>query len=326
MEFGNLKYSLFFILIPIVFIILYLGFRKKASIKKQLALENKVKFELVRNTSYILSLILIVFSLTQPRILRGFEKIKIKGLDIYLLIDVSKSMLAEDVLPNRLDRSKHDIDKLLDGLKGDRVGFIPFSSSAYIQMPLTDDYDMAKMFANVIDTDLISGGGTNITQALKLARQSFKNSDSNKKIILVVSDGDEHENNSLKYLKEQKLKNEDFKVYSLGVGTSQGGGVPNTVNGQHKGFLKDENGRTVIAKLETDILKKLAEEGDGKFYISDNFHDGIEAFLNDISLLKRGENREEKIKNYKELYQYFLFSGILLFLLAYFLDHHKNRD
>ncbi len=326
MEFGNIRYSLFFISIPIGLIFLYLGFKKKATIKRQLSLEGKANFEFTKIALYILSLTLIVFSLVQPRILNGFENIKVKGLDIYVLVDVSKSMLVEDVFPNRLEKTKHDISELLDGLKGDRIGFIPFSSSAYIQMPLTDDYDMAKMFVEVIDTDLISGGGTNITQALKLARKSFKNSGSSEKIILVVSDGDEHENDSINYLKKENLKKENFKIYSLGVGTAQGGVIPDTANGQHNGFLKDENGNTVMAKLSTDTLKKLSAEGNGNFYMSDNFHDGIEGFLNDISVLKRDESREEKIKNYRELYQYFLASGILLFLFAYFFDYHKNKD
>lgn len=323
MEFGSLKYmwSLIFLIIIVVFLIL--GFRKKAVIKGKLGLSLNKKTEIISIVGMAISIVLMIISLLQPRVLKDFEKVEVKGLDIYILVDVSKSMLVEDVIPNRLEKAKESIGKILDNLKGDRVGFIPFSGSAYIQMPLTDDYSMARLFLDVIDTDLISGGGTNIEAALRLADKSFENSGSSEKIVLVISDGDEHDNNSIDFAKNE---GKDIKIYTLGIGTQDGGLIPEIIKGENRGFVKDKDGSTVVAKLATKTLNELAVAGKGKFYLSNNFNDGIDKFIMDISSLKRDTNREEKIKKYRELYQYFLFAGILLFLISYFGIKRRKRE
>jgi Ca-activated chloride channel family protein len=134
----------------------------------------KIKLKAIRSVLIIAGLCFMVFSLMGPQRFQGFAEVKKTGMDIYVLIDTSKSMLVEDVQPNRISRAKKIIENILNNLKGDRIGFIPFSSGAYIQMPLTDDYQLAGMFLDVIDTNMIGGGGTNIGAAISLANDSFK--------------------------------------------------------------------------------------------------------------------------------------------------------
>lgn len=323
MEFGSLNYIWYMLSLLLAIMLLSFGLKKKLKIKEKLGLNLQKQRELLSNIGIIISIFLIAFSLIQPRVLKDFEKVEVKGLDIYILIDVSKSMLVEDVIPNRLEKAKESIKNLLENLKGDRVGFIPFSGSAYIQMPLTDDYNMASLFLDVIDTELISGGGTNIEAALKLAEKSFDATGSSEKIVLVISDGDEHDNDSIEFA---KTDGKDIKIYSLGIGTKEGGLIPEIIKGAKKGFVKDENGSTVVAKLSSKTLNELALIGNGEFYLSDNFNEGVDKFIMDIVNLKRDTNREEKIKKYRELYQYFLFTGVLLFLISYFGLNIKKQE
>ena len=153
-----------------------------------------------------------------------------------MLIDTSKSMLTEDVQPNRIERAKKITEDIIDRLEGDRIGFIPYSSAAYIQMPLTDDYDLAKMFLEVIDTDMIGGGGTNVGTAIKLASESFNRTANSDKVIIILSDGEEHDSDSIDVLKS--VRDDSLKVYTIGIGTEKGGLIP----------VYDDTGRRVDYK------------------------------------------------------------------------------
>ena len=174
-------------------IFLIMGYRKKERILDLLKIKSKIKYKALRIVLTALGLGLILFSLMGPQMFIGFSEVKKEGLDIYVLFDTSKSMMVEDIKPNRISRAKNIVAGIIDNLEGDRIGFIPFSSSAYIQMPLTDDYQLAHMFLDVIDTDMIGGGGTNIDNAIKLAHSSFERTSSADRVIIVLSDGEEHD-------------------------------------------------------------------------------------------------------------------------------------
>ena len=242
------------------------------------------------------------------------EQVEVKGMNIYVLIDTSRSMLTEDVYPNRLEAGKRVLANLVQSLKGDRVGFIPFSDSAYIQMPLTDDYTITQNYINALDTTLISGGGTELYQALELAEKSFEEIGSENKTVIVLSDGGDFDKKSLDFVKKNNID-----VYSIGIGTSEGNVIPEYINGIKRGFIKDENGAAVISKLNSDFLQKIASENNGKYYEVNNLIDTSKNFINDTANLERKNQRNEKTKNYEKYYQYPLALGMIFILLGYLL-------
>lgn len=327
MNFFEFKYpiNIIYIIFPAACISLFiLGYRKREKILNLLKIKTAGQFKILQTTLAILGLCLILFSLLGPQSFIGLEKVKKEGLDIYVLIDTSKSMLAEDIKPNRLSRAKNIIGSIIDNLNGDRIGFIPFSSAAYIQMPLTDDYDLAHMFLDVIDTDMIGGGGTNVGTALSLAEKSFSEASSVDRVVIVLSDGEEHNSNSVDVLKS--FKDERLKVFTIGVGTEKGGLVPDydSTGEQKTGYKKDNKGEFVISKLNSETLEKLASEGNGSYYAASLTGNEITSLVKKISTLKKDTYKTDEVRRFKQLYQFFLGPGILLFLAAYLLPERRS--
>ena len=317
----NYKYpfNIVFIFIPVLaLILLILAYRKKEKILNAMNIKTISRFKILKNILITLGLILVVYSLMGPQTFQGFLELKKEGLDIYVLIDTSKSMLVEDIQPNRIARAKKIIGDIIDKLEGDRIGFIPFSSDAYIQMPLTDDYNLAYMFLDVIDTNMIGGGGTNIEAAIKLAYKSFEKTSSSDKVIIIISDGEEHETESLKAA--QQINDGNFKIYTIGIGTEKGGLIPVYDDNDQKttGYMKDFSGNFVTSSLYSDNLKKLSEIGNGLYFENDSSN-----LINDMNSLKRSTTKTEKIRRYKLLYQPFLAAGILLFAAGYLLPERR---
>mgnify|MGYP005949167267 FL=1 len=314
MEFGNLQNSIYLIFPLILLLIMILGMRKRKDILNILKLRNKRRISIIKILLLTLGSVLVVISLLSPQKEIEDEEIEVKGMNIHVLIDTSRSMLTEDVYPNRLEAGKRVLTNLIQSLKGDRVGFIPFSDSAYIQMPLTDDYNITQNYINAIDTTLISGGGTELYQALELAEKSFKEIGSENKTVIVISDGGDFDKKSLDFVKENKID-----VYSIGVGTKEGNVILEYLNGVKRGFIKDESGSAVISKLNSDFLQKISNENNGKYYEVNNLVDTSKNFVNDTINLERKNQRNEKTKNYEKYFQYPLALGILLILIGYLL-------
>lgn len=314
MEFGNLQNFICLIFPLILLLIMILGMRKRKDILIILKLRNKRRISIIKILLLTLGSVLVVISLLSPQKEIEDEEIEVKGMNIYVLIDTSRSMLTEDVYPNRLEAGKRVLTNLIQSLKGDRVGFIPFSDSAYIQMPLTDDYNITQNYINAIDTTLISGGGTELYQALELAEKSFKEIGSENKTVIVISDGGDFDKKSLDFVKENKID-----VYSIGVGTKEGNVIPEYLNGVKRGFIKDESGSAVISKLNSDFLQKISNENNGKYYEVNNLVDTSKNFVNDTINLERKNQRNEKTKNYEKYFQYPLALGILFILIGYLL-------
>lgn len=314
MEFGNLQNSIYLIFPLILLLIMILGMRKRKDILNILKLRNKRRISIIKILLLTLGSVLVVISLLSPQKEMEDEEIEVKGMNIYVLIDTSRSMLTEDVYPNRLEAGKRVLTNLIQSLKGDRVGFIPFSDSAYIQMPLSDDYNITQNYINAIDTTLISGGGTELYQALELAEKSFKEIGSENKTVIVISDGGDFDKKSLDFVKENRID-----VYSIGVGTKEGNVIPEYLNGVKRGFIKDESGSAVISKLNSDFLQKISNENNGKYYEVNNLVDTSKNFVNDTMNLERKNQRNEKTKNYEKYFQYPLALGILFILIGYLL-------
>jgi Ca-activated chloride channel family protein len=322
LEFKNTIFTLYIIL-PVLGLIIYMmSYRKKARIMTILKMTANTRFKFTRIVLSVLALALMVFSLWGPQILKGNTEVSKTGLDIYFLIDTSTSMLVEDIEPDRISRAKKIIESLINNLKGDRIGFIPFSSSAYVQMPLTDDYQMAGMYLDVMDTQMIGGGGTDIGAAIDLANRSFERTSSADRVVIILSDGEEHGSNSLDVLK--KINDNRLKIYAVGLGSEKGGLIPvyDSTGEQRIDYKKDETGKVITSKLQPETLEKLAASG--HYYKSTTSGDEINPLLKDISALKRDNTATTKIGRYMQLYQYFLGAGILLFLAAYLLPDRRR--
>ncbi|NLK62332.1 MAG: VWA domain-containing protein [Fusobacteria bacterium] len=316
MEFNFEKIDYIYIMLFFILIIFFLlGYNKKRKGFSFFNLKFKTKWEVFKLTGLILSLGFIIFALFEPKIEKETVSIKKEGLDIYFLIDVSNSMDAEDLKPSRMHRAKEIVQEVINNLQGDRIGFIPFSSDAYIQMPLTDDYTMGRLFLDVVDTNMIYGGGTNIEKAIKIASESFSAGTKGDRVIILFSDGEEHDERVIALAKT--LNN--IKIYTIGIGTQNGGPIPIYEKGNLNGYLKDKNGETVITKLNISTLEEISNVTGGKFYLSTLFGDEIKLLIDDISKLKKSEIKNNEIKIYTHLFQYFLLIGLLLFIIFYIL-------
>jgi Ca-activated chloride channel family protein len=314
MEFGSLNNSIYFIFPLLLLLIMILGMRKRREILKALNLRNKRRISSLKIFLMTLGTIMVVIALLSPQKEIEDENIEVKGMNIYVLIDTSRSMLTEDVYPNRLEAGKRALSRLITSLKGDRIGFIPFSDSAYIQMPLTDDYTITENYINAIDTTLISGGGTQLYEALQLAEKSFREIASENKTVIVLSDGGDFDKKSLDFVKDNKID-----VYAIGVGTMEGNIIPEYINGVKRGFIKDEKGSAVISRLNSEFLQQISKENNGNYYEVNNLVDTSKNFIEDTLNLERKNQRNEKSKNYERYFQYPLALGVILLLIGYLL-------
>lgn len=311
MEFGNLENLIYFIFPILSFILLIMGYEKKKKGLKFLNISNNKKINFLKIFFITIGTILVCISLLSPQKLIEEKEVEHKGNSIYILMDTSRSMLTKDIYPNRIERAKTIAKNIILNLKGDKVGIIPFSDSAYIQMPLTDDYKIAENFINVIDTNLLSGGGTNIFEGLSIANKSFEETETENKIVLVISDGGDTDDKTLDFIKKN-----DLKVYSVGVGTEKGSVIPDN---QKSGFIKDEKGNIVVSSLNSKFLKEMSEISNGKYFEVNNLLDNTKEFIFDMETFDKSKIKDEKISIYEKYFQWFLGIGLLFILIGYFL-------
>ena len=311
MEFGNLENLIYFIFPVLSLILLIMGYEKKKKGLKFLNISNNKKINFFKIFFITIGTILVCISLLSPQKLIEEKEIERKGNSIYILMDTSRSMLTKDIYPNRIERAKTIAKNIILNLKGDKVGIIPFSDSAYIQMPLTDDYKIAENFINVIDTNLLSGGGTNIFEGLSIANKSFEETETENKIVLVISDGGDTDDKTLDFIKKNNLK-----VYSVGVGTEKGSVIPDN---KKSGFIKDEKGNIVVSSLNSKFLKEMSEISNGKYFEVNNLSDNTKEFIYDLETLDKSKIKAEKISVYEKYFQWFLGIGLLFILIGYFL-------
>jgi len=307
-------------------VLYFLSLRKKETIMTAFCLGYAIRLKVLRTALLGMGMGLVAFSLTWPQSFSGYAEMNKTGMELYVLVDTSKSMLVSDMEPDRLNIAKKIAGNLLDHLEGDRIGWIPFASAAYIQMPLTDDYQLARMFLDVMDTDMISGGGTNLASAIRLANSSFERSSSADRVILILSDGEEHDGIGLDAIKS--IVDTQTKVFAVGIGTEKGGLVPvfNDAGDAVIDYMRDESGNPIVSRLHSDALKELAEGGRGRYYQATVQGAESSALLEALSALRKDTLETKAVKRYDPLYQYFLGLGILLFAIAWFYPERGHAE
>ena len=265
----------------------------------------------------------LIIGIANPQTGSKLEKVQRKGIDMVVALDISNSMLAQDIKPDRLTRAKQALFKLIDRLEGDRIGIIIFAGKAYTQLPVTTDYAAAKMFVSTISTKDIPSQGTAIGEAIRLGIDSFEENKQSKAII-IITDGENHENNAIEMATQ--ASEVGMKVYTIGMGLPEGSPIP-MVNsyGQQTGFKKDRDGNTVITKLNEIMLQQIAAAGNGDYVRANNTQAGLSKIFEKINALEESEIEERMFTDYEDQFQYFLGIGLLLIFLEFFIFDRKTK-
>jgi Ca-activated chloride channel family protein len=280
--------------------------------------KSSVKFGII-----ILVFILLVIAAANPQVGTKMEEVKQSGIDVYILLDVSLSMKAEDIRPNRLDRAKFQISSLIQKLRGDRIGLIIFAGQAYVQFPLTSDYSAANLFLNAVDVNSVPQQGTAIASAINLAAKSFDYKTSTQKAIVVITDGEDHEGDVMQAVNNAVAR--DIKIYTIGLGSSDGVPIPvYSKDGQQIGFKKDNDGNVVLTKLDASVLRQIASAGNGQYFHGSNYEDQLNDIYNDLSKLEKTEFGVKKVTDYEDRFYYFLIPALILLVLEFFISETKS--
>ncbi len=265
----------------------------------------------------------LIAGLCGPLIGSKLEEVKRKGSDIIIALDVSNSMLANDIKPNRLERAKMAMNRLIDRLEGDRIGIIVFAGEAYVQLPITTDYNAARMFISTINTNIVPTQGTAIGAAIDLAASSFTDTTRKHSAIIIITDGENHEDNAIESAKT--AAESGIKTYTIGMGSVEGGPIPVFNNGAVVGFRQDNNGQTVVTKLDPDMLSKIAEAGNGRFIRATSSDDGIPLVLKELNALDKKEFKAKMYTEFENQFQYFIGLALFLFFVEFLLGEKKSK-
>lgn len=264
----------------------------------------------------------LIIGLANPQMGATTEEVKHQGTDIMICLDVSNSMLAEDLKPNRLTQAKRSIAKLISKLEGDRIGMIIFAGSAYVQLPITTDYSAAKLFLETVNTDIIPTQGTAIGDAISLGIESFGKEEGAGRSIIVITDGENHEEGAIEAVKNAAALN--IVVHTIGMGSPKGTPIPIVKRERNVGFRKDKAGNTIITKLNEKMLQEIASEGKGVYVRASNADDGLRYILNSIAELEKAEFESKTFTDYDDLFQWFLIPAFLLLLIEALITERKS--
>ncbi len=319
------------VLIPIVWIIFLLARRNRQKAIKAFG-ELSVIQQLMPHVSksksnwkFILisvGLAFLIIGGAGPQFGSKLEEVKREGIEIIIALDVSNSMLAEDIKPNRLERAKQAISRLVEKLQDDRIGLIVFAGDAYIQIPITSDYISAKMFLETINTDIVPKQGTAIGSAIELGIRSFSPNTDASKVLVIITDGENHEDDAVKAAEAAAEKG--ISVYTIGMGSPNGSPIP-VYSGSGKSYRKDNQGNTVISKLDEETLSKVAIAGNGNYILASNSNVGLNKMFDELKELETAEFDSKVYTEYEDRFQYMIGFAFLLLLIEVFTTERKSR-
>ena len=270
----------------------------------------------------LLALACIIIALVNPKMGTKMETVKRQGIDIVFAVDISKSMLAEDVAPNRLEKTKQIVSQIINQLGNDRVGIVGYAGSAYPVLPMTTDYSIAKMYLQSMNTNMVSSQGTAFSDAIQLAVDFFDVKDTSKLIVL-ISDGEDHGDGVEDAVEMAKEKG--VRIITIGVGTEKGGPIPlRDDKGTIASYKKDQEGQTVITKLYPEVLKKIADNTKSKYIVGTTTKDVVEEVKKSLDKIEKSEFESQQIADFESQYQWFLALGFLLLLVDVFLLEKKT--
>jgi Ca-activated chloride channel homolog len=269
-----------------------------------------------------MALVLLVVAMANPQIGTRMEEVKQEGIDLFIALDVSLSMKAEDVKPSRLDKAKLELRNLIGRLAGDRIGLIVFAGDAFTQFPLTTDYSAANLFLDVVDVDAVSLPGTNIGAAITRGLESFDFEEPTTKVIIIITDGENTEGDTFDAAEEAAKKG--VLLYAIGLGSSAGSPIPvYGASGEQTDFKRDRMGNVVVSKLDEASLEKIAATGNGKYFRASAGQDELDEIYRAINALEKREFGVKQFTDYEDRYQIFLFAALLLLLVEALLTEKR---
>ncbi len=271
----------------------------------------------------LMALTFLTMGLVNPKMGTKLETVKREGVDVVFAVDVSKSMLAEDIAPNRLEKAKRLVSEIINELASDRVGIIAYAGQAYPQLPITTDYGAAKMFLQSMNTDMLSSQGTAINQAIELAATYYDDEEQTNRVLFVISDGEDHSEGAV--LDAVELATEQgIQIYTIGVGGTKGAPIPIKRNGVVESLKKDIEGEVVITRLNEEILIEIAEEGNGAYIDGENTAAAVEAIQEILSQMDKKEFEAKQFAEFQDQFQWFLGGALILLLLDIFVLERKT--
>ena len=265
-----------------------------------------------------LSIACLTIALVNPKIGTKLETVKRQGVDIVFAVDVSKSMLAEDIAPNRLEKSKQLVSQIINNLASDRIGIIAYAGKAFPQLPITTDYASGKMFLQSLNTDMLSSQGTAINEAIELAKTYFDDEEQTNRVLIIISDGEDHSDIASNVAEE--AAEEGIRIFTIGVGEPEGGPIPIKRNGVFLNYKKDSEGETVITRLDEETLKAIAEEANGEYINGNNTTQVIEDVKDILNRMDKTEFEAKEFADFKDQFQWFLGFGIFFLFIDIFFD------
>ncbi len=268
---------------------------------------------------------LLIIAAANPQYGENERTVESKGIDIMIALDISKSMMAEDIVNNynRLDVAKLAIGKLFNQLRGDHVGIVVFAGEAYKQLPLTPDYQVAKLFLKSIGTDMISSQGTDIGNAIELCMSSFNSERKTNKAIIIISDGEDHEQMAIDAAEE--AANNEVVICTVGMGSEKGVPIPIVKNGKKVGIKKAEDETTVLTKLNEENLMSIAQAGNGTYTRTKGLSLNLRKILDRISKIEKTTLKKDRYSTYDDQFQWFLIPGIILLLLDFIILEKRGK-
>ncbi|HEU0137315.1 MAG TPA: VWA domain-containing protein [Flavobacterium sp.] len=316
------KYLYLLLLIPLLALVFLYNMywkRKKQrefgdlELVKRLSPEGSTFKSILKFAVCLLALAALAVGLANPKTGTKVETVKREGIDIVFAVDVSKSMLSEDIAPNRLEKSKQIVSQLINQFAGDRIGIVAYAGSAFPVLPITTDYSVAKMFLQSMNPSMVSSQGTSLDEAIEIASSYFDEDQKANKLIIMISDGEDHSEGAMDAAEEaSKL---GIKIITIGVGTVKGGPIPLKVNGRVQSFQRDRNDEVVITKLNRESLESIAKNTKGGYVNGTNTREVGEYVKNALDNIEKTEFETQQFTDFSSQFQWFIGFAFLLLVL-----------
>lgn len=326
-NFANSQYLLLLFLIPVFFLVQALILKIRAGRIRKFGDETLVKQLMpsysrakvwVRLTMFSLGFFFLAIGLSRPQIGAKLKEHETKGAEIMIVLDVSNSMLAEDYSPNRLERAKLAISRLVDKLREDRIGLIVFAGNSFVQLPITTDYVSAKMFLNSISTESVPVQGTAIGEAINTAIRSFSAQSQKSRAVIIITDGENHEDDPMAAAKQAAELG--IRIFTIGVGSPEGKPIP--MNGE---LLKDKEGNIVVTRLDEKVLQEVAAAADGVYVRAGNSEFGLNPIIEDIKKMEDERYSSVVFEEYDEQFMYFLAIAFFFFIIEMLIGDRRSK-
>lgn len=317
-HFQYIELLFLLLLVPLLTVLFYFSIKKKRVIAKKIGDPELIK-QLTSGyqpRAYFIKFLLVTFSLgllvivlANLRKAAGEQKVSRDGIDVMIALDVSKSMLAQDIKPNRLERAKQVLSRLVDKMENDRIGIVIFAGKAYLQMPLTGDHAAAKMYLSSANTESVPTQGTVISDALRICNASFNSKEKKYKAVVLISDGEDHDEKAVKTAEDMAALG--VAIYTVGIGSPQGAQLMDETTNELK---RDGEGNVVISKLNETVLRSIAAKGNGEYLLFNNTDAVVSAITSQLASMDQRNVTDDSLVNYESYFQYFL--ALAFFLLA----------